>query len=769
MSTELIRVSGLVQGVGFRPTVWRLAHRHGLRGWVGNDAAGVTLSVSGAEADISAFVDELQRQPPPLARIDQIERAATIEPDETGFRIVESRPGEIRTGVVPDAATCPACLQEIFDPLARRYRYPFTNCTHCGPRLSIIRAIPYDRANTTMRAFRMCEDCAAEYADPADRRFHAQPIACPACGPRIWMEPDPHSDAIKAAGALLLTGHIVAIKGLGGFHLACDATNCDAVARLRRTKQRDAKPFALMARDLDVVSRFAIVTGADAAAMRSPAAPIVVLDALAADALPGVAPGLATLGFMLPSTPLHHLLVQDIDRPLVMTSGNISDEPQCIDNAEAAARLAGIADCFLLHDRDIERRVDDSVVRYMAGSVRVLRRARGYAPAPLPMPPGFAIAPPVLAMGGELKAAFCLLRDGQAILSHHIGDLENALSYADYKRSIERYRALFAHAPQVVAIDPHPDYLSSKLGAELAAREALPLVEVQHHHAHIAACLAENGVTCDTEPVLGIALDGLGWGPDGTIWGGEFLLSTYRGFQRLACLKPVAMPGGAQASREPWRNTYAQIVAAIGWQRFIVDYGRTELARFLSEKPLAVIDGMIARGVNSPLASSFGRLFDAVAAAIGLCRDRLQYEGQAAMQLEAAAERAASWDGMAYPFALTRSDSDGLLYLDPTPMWPALLDDVANEVPTERIAARFHLGLAQGIVSMIAALPHTEQVALSGGSFQNRLLLQLVSGGLAERQIEVLTHRIVPASDGGLALGQAAVAAARALGGGTGG
>ncbi len=618
-----------------------------------------------------------------------------------------------------------------------------------------------------MRAFCLCDDCAAEYADPGDRRFHAQPIACPACGPRAWLEPPADPDAFEAARALLLAGNIVAAKGLGGFHLACDATNADAVTRLRRTKRRDAKPFALMARDLDVIRRFAVVTEVDAAALQSPAAPIVLLDALA-DALPGIAPGLATLGFMLPATPLHHLLLRDIDRPLVMTSGNISDEPQCIDNTEAMTRLAGIADCFLLHDRDIERRVDNSVVRFMAGSIRVLRRARGYAPAPLPMPPGFGTAPPLLAMGGELKATFCLLRDGQAVLSHHMGDLENAPTFADYERSLEQYHELFAHDPRFVAVDQHPDYLSRTLGVKLAGQNGLRLIELQHHHAHIAACMAENGLALDDGPVLGVALDGLGWGTDGTIWGGEFLLADYRGFRRLACFKPVAMPGGPQASREPWRNAYAHIAAAIGRERFSAIYEQTELGRYLATKPLAAIDMMIARGVNAPLASSCGRLFNAVAAAVGLRRDRVLYEGQAAMELEAAAEQAPASNDGAYRFAITRSDPDGPLHLDPTPMWSGLLDDITAELPVERIAARFHTGLVEAMVRMIGVLPGVERIALSGGSFQNRLLLRQMTDRLAKQGLEVLTHRRVPAGDGGLALGQAAVAAARVLGGDTG-
>jgi hydrogenase maturation protein HypF len=469
---------------------------------------------------------------------------------------------------------------------------------------------------------------------------------------------------------------------------------------------------------------------------------------------------------MLPSTPLHHLLLCEIDRPLVMTSGNLADEPQCIDTAKALTRLCNIADHFLLHDRDIARRVDDSVARVMGGEARVLRRARGYAPAPLKLPPGLEDAPPLLAMGGELKSTFALLRDGEAVLSHHMGDLENAPTFADYRRSIAQYRELFAHTPRAIAVDCHPDYLSTKHGHDVAAQETLPVIAVQHHHAHLSACLAENGVPLDAKPVLGIVLDGLGWGDDRTIWGGEFLRGDYRGFQRLACLKPVAMPGGVQAIREPWRNAYAHIAAALGWPDFSARYGDTELAHYLASKPLAVLDRMIARGVNTPLASSCGRLFDAVAAAAGLCRDRVQYEGEAAMLLEAAADTAAADDDRAaYPFAVVDAPSPGLLHLDPAPMWRALLDNVAAGTPVPLVAARFHAGLAIGIVQMVAALRVSGRVALSGGVFQNKLLLEQVMRRLTAQGLEVLTHRLVPANDGGLALGQAAVAAARLLAG----
>ncbi len=755
-AAELIRVRGLVQGVGFRPTVWRLARRHGLSGWVSNDGAGVTVAVRGRADTITGFVAELRRNPPPLARIDSIERSPTaVAPDDGEFRIVASRTNEVRTGVVPDAATCPECRAEILDPAARRYRYAFANCTHCGPRLSIIQAIPYDRATTTMRAFPMCSACAAEYADPMDRRFHAQPIACAVCGPRIWLEPSAAGDALPSARDLLLAGQIVAVKALGGFHLACDATNADAVTRLRQAKRRDAKPFALMARDLDVIGRYAALSPEAVAALQSAASPIVVMDALELDALPAVAPGLTTLGFMLPNTPLHHLLLLNIDRPLVMTSGNLSDEPQCITNDEALRLLEGVAEHFLLHDREIARRVDDSIVRVMAGSARILRRARGYAPVPLHLPEGFGKAVPVLAMGGELKNTFCLARDREAMLSHHMGDLENAATYADYRRSIEQYRALFAHTSCAIAVDCHPDYLSTKLGLELAAAEALPVVHVQHHHAHLAACMAENEVPLDAEPVLGIILDGVGWGSDGTIWGGEFLLGDYRGFRRLACLKPVPMPGGAQAIREPWRNTFAHILAGMGWERFTASYGETALGRYLAGKPVPQLATMIERRVNSQLASSCGRLFDAVAAAVGLCRDRALYEGQAAMMLEAAS---AEPDDAGYPFAIV----DAVVpQLDPVPMWCALFDDLTAGTPVPTIASRFHSGLAMAIAGMVKVLSVPGPVALSGGVFQNRLLLEQVTQRLHAQGLPVLTHREVPSNDGGLALGQAAIATAR--------
>ena len=787
-TAQIIRVRGLVQGVGFRPTVWRLAQDYGLRGWVCNDGQGVTIHACGPAAAVEAFVDALPGKAPPLARIEAIERESATLPVEADFRIVASHAGShvttIHTGVVPDAASCPACVAEIFDPFARRFRYPFTNCTHCGPRLAIIEAIPYDRAATTMRTFPLCAACRAEYADPNDRRFHAQPVACHVCGPRAWLERADGAaialdtlttlDAVDAVCSLLHRGAIVAIKGLGGFQLACDATNETSVARLRGLKRREKKPFALMARDLDVVRRYCAVTEVEEALLRSRAAPIVIINASGpATVAATIAPGVATLGFMLPNTPLHHLMLRRMTRPIVLTSGNLSDEPQCIDNAEARSRLGGIAEYFLLHDRDIARRVDDSVVRVTAGAPRLMRRARGYAPATITLPDGFAAAPAVLAMGGELKNTFCLAREGKATVSHHMGDLADALCHADYVQSVEQYLQLFEHEPRILAVDLHPEYLSRKLGREMAERRGLDFLEVQHHHAHVAACMAENGIALDAGPVIGIALDGLGYGADDTLWGGEFFLADYRQAKRLATFKPVAMPGGEQASREPWRNTYAHLMAEMEWARFAMNYAELDLYGFLAGKPRDVLDGMIAKGVNSPLASSCGRLFDAAAAAAGICRERALYEGQAAVEFEALVDQRTLLDEddeLAYPFAIPRLKESRLPYVEPLAMWQALLGDLILATPVPVIAARFHKGLAIVIARMVEKLSRYESgdepittVALSGGVFQNRVLLEQVVMRLEAQGFRVLTHRQVPANDGGLALGQAVVAAARSL------
>lgn len=785
VSALLIRVHGLVQGVGFRPMVWRLARRHQIRGHVLNDGHGVTIHAVGAQERLRTFLTALTEEPPVLARIDEIlAEPVPLAAVPDGFTIVESRFGDVITGVVPDAAACADCVREVFDPFARRYRYPFTNCTHCGPRLTIQERIPYDRAGTTMSRFPMCAECRAEYDDPDNRRFHAQPIACHGCGPALRLERADGKpvviealsmlDAADAACTLLQRGHVVAVKGLGGVQLACDATQEAAVGRLRRLKARDGKPFALMARDLEMVRRYCDVGEAEAALLRSPAAPIVVMtrrDGI--NVAPSVAPGVATLGIMLPNAPLHHLLLRRMDRPIVLTSGNRSDEPQCIDDDPAKARLGHIAEFFLLHDRPIAQRVDDSVVKVVGGIPRVIRRSRGYAPASVSLPKGFESVPRVLAMGGELKNTFCLMGGGRALLSHHIGDLEDALTYEDYRRAIGHYRELFAHVPEMIAVDRHPDYLSSKLGHGLAAERTLPISAVQHHHAHIAACLFEHRIPLDHPPVLGIALDGLGYGDDGQLWGGEFLIADYRSAARAGTFKPVPMLGGEQAVKEPWRNTYAHLMAELGWARFAMNYADLDLHGYLAGKPRAALDRMLARGINSPAASSCGRLFDAVAAAIGLCRDHAGYEGQAAVELEQMVDRPTleqEDESLAYPFAIPFLKHAKLPYIEPLAMWQALLGDLVLRTPLPVMAARFHKGLALAVCAMADKITKVDEgervmrhVALSGGVFQNTVLCELVTAKLEAMGFIVLSHRQVPSNDGGLALGQAAVAAARAL------
>ncbi len=784
-----IRVRGRVQGVGFRPTVWRIARELELVGEVLNDSEGVLVRVGGRSRDVEEFIARVESEPPPLARIDRLEARAFDGALPRHFRIVESRAGLPHTQIAPDAAICEACAEEILDPFERRFRYPFTNCTHCGPRLSIVKRIPYDRANTTMSPFPMCELCGSEYRNPADCRFHAEAIACHTCGPRATLirfdgratSFDQRSvlDAVDAVRGLITKGEIVAVKGLGGFQLACDATNPEAVARLRRLKRRDSKPFALMARDLDIVRRYCTVEPAEERALVGAAAPIVLLPADKAQKLPDdIAPGLSTLGFMLPTTPLHLLILAGMERPVVMTSGNVSEEPQVIDDSAARARLGEIATYALIHDREIANRVDDSVARLMAGRMRVLRRARGYAPAPVTLPPGFEAAPELLAMGGELKATFCLVKDGEAILCQHQGDLENVETFDDYRKNLALYAELFRHAPRALVADRHPEYLSAKLARGWAQANSLPLIEAQHHHAHVAACLAENKVALEAPAALGIVLDGLGWGDDETIWGGEFLLADYRGFERLGTFKPVAMPGGAQAAREPWRNLYAHLMAEMGWAEFSTNFAELDVFRDLSRRPRVTLDAMVRGAINSPKASSCGRLFDAVAAALDICRERQAYEGEAGARLEAIVDLDAMGrddEESAYPFAIANLRGAGLPYIEPLPMWRALLGDLVLKTPAPLIATRFHKGLARIIVAMATKLAYRSEdggarfdtVALSGGCFQNRVLFEEVTRGLEQANFIVLSHAEVPANDGGLALGQAAIGAAHLIDGGT--
>jgi hydrogenase maturation protein HypF len=788
----VIRVYGTVQGVGFRPAVWRLAHEQQLSGSVCNDGQGVLIQVQGQRGHIDTFIQRLQTQCPPLARIERIERECAVPlAERTDFIITDSQPATatqpVTTHIPADAATCTHCLADMHDPANRRYQYPFTNCTHCGPRLSIIRGIPYDRAQTSMAAFPLCEHCAAEYADPADRRFHAQPNACPACGPQVWFSegaglPDSAplsrqrgqgrksfttaTPAISAAAAALKAGKIVAIKGIGGVHLAVDAANESAINTLRQRKQRAHKPLALMARDLSQIETYCQLTASAAEQLSSAAAPIVLLtrnaDCELSDQL---APGQHQLGFMLPYSPLHHLLMAQLDTPLVLTSGNLSSEPQCIENTDTQQRLAGIADAFLLHNRDIENRIDDSVSREMAGSQRLLRRARGYAPASFSAGVSFAGSPAILAMGSELKNTFCIGKGAEAVLSQHMGDLENFATYQDYQKNLHLYRTLYQHQPELIVVDKHPEYLSTKLGREWAAAQHLPVLEVAHHHAHIAACLIENRQPADTPQVLGIVLDGLGMGDDGTLWGGELLLADYRQATRLAHLSAVPLPGGAQAMREPWRNTYANLQHYGLWHELQQRYPELPIITDLQQKPLAVLDNMLDKSLQCPPASSCGRLFDAVAAATGICTEQISFEGQAAMNLEALVDARMMEPGRAKPYPLSWQDKQGVFCLDAGPMWRELFADLDAAKPPAVIAARFHLGLAETLLQQSRRIIRQyaiKQVVLSGGVFQNRVLFDYMCTAL-QPHAEVLTHRQVPANDGGLALGQWAVAAAISL------
>ena len=780
-----IRVRGRVQGVGFRPMVWRHARELGLSGVVFNDADGVLIRATGNAAAVWELIARMESNPPPLASVESVELAPFDGLLPETFEILTSASGTANTQVAPDAALCADCANDVFDPFSRRYRYPFTACTNCGPRLSIVARMPYDRATTSMAAFDLCQDCAREYDDPADRRFHAEATACHFCGPKARLirfdgkafsfEQSSMMDDVDGAMGLIQKGEIVAIKGLGGYHLACDATRETAVQHLRERKHRDSKPFALMARDLDVIRRYCTVCDDEARTLASPAGPIVLLKADGPEKLPeAIAPGLDTLGFMLPTTPLHALMLRRMKRPVVMTSGNISNAPQVISDDAAKQALGSIAQYALVHDRDILNRVDDSVVRFAAGSMRVLRRARGYAPSSIRLPAGFENAPEILAFGGDLKSTFCLAKSGAAVLSQHIGDLDDAETQQDFERTLSLYREMFDASPAVVVSDLHPGYRSSALASKMAASLRVPLCQVQHHHAHIASCLVENARPLTAPPVLGIALDGLGYGLNGEIWGGEFLLADYRTFERAGTFKPVAMLGGDQAAREPWRNLYAHLSAEMGWANFEMNFADLEVFERLNAKPRKILDTMLRDGTNARAASSCGRLFDAVAAALGLSCDKQGYEGEAASQLEAIADAdtLSSDDGtLDYPFTIPRLKGSNLPYIEPLAVWNAILGDLILKTPAGIIAARFHRGLARVICAMAVKVGQRDSetgarfdtVALSGGCFHNRVLLEQVVGRLTDEGFTVLTQSTIPAGDGGLALGQVAVAAAQIL------
>lgn len=772
-----LNVRGIVQGVGFRPATLRLARDHHVTGTVRNEGTAVVIEAFAATDDLAAFVDAVRSLRRGGARVDALQ----TEPlpgagAPADFRVVASTSAQPGLGIAPDLAACPDCVAETLDPFSRRYRYPFTACTDCGPRLSVFVHTPYDRNNTTLAAFPLCKDCAKEYADIDDRRFHAEATACHACGPRATLRRmdgkafalDALSflDEVDAATSLLGKGETVVVKGLGGYQLACDATNEAAVAKLRATKHREAKPFALMVKDLDMLREYCVIDGESETALTSPQAPIVLLPRRD-DAPPlasGIAPGLSTLGVMLPNTPLHHLLMRRRRAPIVLTSGNLSDEPQAIDAEQVASRLSHCADWVLDHNRPIARRVDDSVGRVVAGGFRVMRRARGYAPAPLLLPRGFDARTQVLALGGDLKNTFALLRDGQCVLSQHIGDLHDAACHADWERALADYLGYYDFEPDLVACDLHPQYASTQLAER---RYASRRVSVGHHHAHIAACLGEHGWPRDGGKVLGIALDGLGMGEDGELWGGEFLHCDYAECTRVGTLKPVALIGGDLASREPWRNTYAHIMAEMGWARFAMNFSGLELCRFLESRPRDLLSAMIGNRANAPLASSAGRLFDAVAAAIGICRERVAYEGEAAIRMEATIrdEHLAEDGELDYPFQIPRLDKGkGLPYIEPLAMWQALLGDMVLGTPAALMAARFHRGFANAVAMMASKFVDElgyDTVALSGGVFQNKVLAERVVACLRERGLRALLPGRLPANDGGLAFGQALIALAR--------
>ena len=749
-----IHLTGMVQGVGFRPFVYGLATELQLTGWVRNTSSGVEITVDGPPSALERFAHSLLARSPPLAHIDRLEVESIPANGFTSFEILGSdRSQEGVQPVSPDISICPDCLRELFDPQDRRFRYPFINCTNCGPRFTIIKDIPYDRPATTMAAFVMCPACAREYGDPLDRRFHAQPVACPACGPHVWLEPGSHSreEALQLARRLLTAGTIVAIKGLGGFHLACDAANREAVRKLRSRKLRIDKPFALMMPDLETVERHCYVSAAERALLESRERPIVILRRRPASPIaPDLTPNQNTLGVMLPYTPLHYLLLEPtpgFPEALVMTSGNLSEEPIATGNAEARERLSGLADAFLLHDREIHIRCDDPVIRAFervgeAEALYPLRRGRGYAPFPVRLPWS---TPPILAVGAELKNTFCLTKDDYAFLSHHIGDLQNYETLQAFEGGIAHFERLFRAAPEVVAYDLHPDYLATRYALARAETEALPAVGVQHHHAHLAACMAEHGHPED-RPVIGVAFDGTGYGTDGSIWGGEFLVADYRAFRRAYWLRPIPLPGGDAAVRNPWRTALAWLHAAgLAWDTGL------ECARVASGLELSVVRRQIEAGTNAPLTSSMGRLFDAVASLAGV-RQSVNYEAQAAIELEAIADPG---EQAAYPFEVGEGP------IDPGPALFALLHDRESGCGAAVISARFHNGVARMVRATCEAIRQREgldSVALSGGVWQNMTLLSKTVAWLESADFSVYVHRQVPTNDGGLALGQAVVA-----------
>ena len=741
---QRLKITGTVQGVGFRPFLYRRATAHGLSGFALNGNEGVIVEIEGPTEVIAAFIEDIRENPPPNAVIRNIVISDRPFLGDSDFTIRESaHEGPPTTSVLPDLATCDQCLAEIFDPLDRRYLYPFTNCTNCGPRYSMIRDLPYDRARTVMRHFPMCPACAAEYADPDDRRFHAEPNACPDCGPQLALLDENGEElatrhaALVAAADAIRQGQIAAVKGLGGFHLMADARDAEAVQRLRQRKHREEKPFAVMVPSLEMAPTLCHIDEAEEQLLTSRERPIVVLRRRAeASIAEEVAPGNPTLGLMLPYTPLHHIMMAELDFPIVATSGNLSDEPIAIDNDDALDRLGEIADLFLVHDREIVRPVDDSVTRVVRGRPQILRRARGYAPASIsvePLPAG------ILALGGHLKATVALTREEGVVLSPHIGDLESVLSRDTFEAVTNNLLQLYETRSRALACDLHPDYHTTRLAEAWAAEHGLPLARIQHHLAHVAAGMAEHGLK---PPVLGVAWDGTGFGTDGTIWGGEFLLVADDGWKRVGHLRPFRLPGGDTAIREPRRAAFGILYEMFG--RDVSAMGHLPPVASFSESARRTLVAMLEKGMNAPVTTSAGRLFDGVSALLGL-RQRSGYEGQAACALEwsVAGDSRAS-----YPFAVTGSTVDW------APALHAILDDVQAGIPVGLIAAGFHAGLGNAIAEMARRIG-VETVMLTGGCFQNRVLTECAADALELAGHRAYWHEKVPPGDGGLALGQA--------------
>lgn len=797
-----IHITGIVQGVGFRPFVYSLATRLGLKGWVQNTSAGVDIQVDGSREQLDTFLKGLREETPPLAQIDTLIIQPSVNGGFMSFEIIGSvTVAEEFQPISPDVAICEDCFRELFDPHDRRFHYPFINCTNCGPRFTIITDIPYDRPNTTMAGFPLCPECASEYADPRDRRFHAQPVACPICGPQVWLEilhPPINSDsdiqsqattihgsweAIRASQQLLRQGKIIAIKGLGGFHLACDATNPQAVAELRRRKLRVDKPFALMMANVAVVERHCQVDSTERELLLSRQRPIVILQRRPTGLIAReAAPHQNSLGVMLPYTPLHYLLFAPDDNgqvlpPLIMTSGNLSEEPIAFENDDARQRLASLTDGFLMHNRPIRTRCDDSVVQVFPtmelpvqcanpdsestrnnrasslDKIYPVRRSRGFAPFPIHLP---WKTPPFLAGGAELKNTFCVGRENYAFLSHHIGDLENYETLRSFEDSVAHFERLFHVEPELLAYDLHPNYLASRFILSRAVEEGLPAIGVQHHHAHIASCMVDNNIKKD-QPVIGVAFDGTGYGEDGAIWGGEFLITSYASYQRLAHLAYVPLPGGEAAIRKPARMALAYLWQAdLDWAEKFPYYAE------LSAEERTIVRLQLEKRINSPLTSSAGRLFDAVAALAGV-RQRVNYEAQAAIEFEALAD---PQEPGAYPFEISTCDGDTPVIIGVTRLIETLLSDLALGVPVGKISSRFHNGMAQMVHRVCQILRNQtgiQRVALSGGVWQNQTLLRKTVCLLQANKFDVLTHHQAPTNDGGIALGQAAVAVQRWL------